>query len=206
MLKFKGLGINSKKITMKNIKLFSLAILALGLLASCSSVRVVADYDQKVDFQTYDTFAFYKTGIDRAQISDLDKKRILRAIDAEMSARGFTKSQEPDLLVSIFTKEREEVDVFNNNIGWGWGWGGFYNPWIWGPGWGWGGGNMVSTRTEGSLYIDLIDAKSKELVWQGRGVGTLNNIKNIEKKEKRIREFVSEILEEYPPANRVAAN
>ncbi|MEL7270591.1 MAG: DUF4136 domain-containing protein [Bacteroidota bacterium] len=191
---------------MKNIKLFSLAILALGLLASCSSVRVVADYDQKVDFQTYDTFAFYKTGIDRAQISDLDKKRILRAIDAEMSARGFTKSQEPDLLVSIFTKEREEVDVFNNNIGWGWGWGGFYNPWIWGPGWGWGGGNMVSTRTEGSLYIDLIDAKSKELVWQGRGVGTLNNIKNIEKKEKRIREFVSEILEEYPPANRVAAN
>ena len=130
----------------------------------------------------------------------------MRAIDAEMSARGFTKSQEPDLLVSIFTKEREEVDVFNNNIGWGWGWGGFYNPWIWGPGWGWGGGNMVSTRTEGSLYIDLIDAKSKELVWQGRGVGTLNNIKNIEKKEKRIREFVSEILEEYPPANRVAAN
>jgi len=191
---------------MKNIKLFSLAILALGLLASCSSVRVVADYDQKVDFQTYDTFAFYKTGIDRAQISDLDKKRILRAIDAEMSARGFTKSHQPDLLVSIFTKEREEVDVFNNNIGWGWGWGGFYNPWIWGPGWGWGGGNMVSTRTEGSLYIDLIDAKSKELVWQGRGVGTLNNIKNIEKKEKRIREFVSEILEEYPTANRVAAN
>ncbi|MEO1487675.1 MAG: DUF4136 domain-containing protein [Bacteroidota bacterium] len=191
---------------MKNIKLFSLAILALGLLDSCSSVRVVSDYDQKVDFQTYDTFAFYKTGIDRAQISDLDKKRILRAIDAEMSARGFTKSQEPDLLVSIFTKEREEVDVFNNNWGWGWGWGGFYNPWIWGPGWGWGGGNMVSTRTEGSLYIDLIDAKSKELVWQGRGVGTLNNIKNIEKKEKRIREFVSEILEEYPPANRVAAN
>lgn len=192
---------------MKNIKLFSLAILAIGLLASCSSVRVISDYDQKVDFQTYNTFAFYKTGIDQAQISDLDKKRILRAIDTEMSARGFSKSQEPDLLISIFTKEREEVDVFNNNIGWGWGWGwgGFYNPWIWGPGWGWGG-NMVSTRTEGSLYIDLIDAKSRELVWQGRGVGTLNNIKNIEKKEKRIREFVSEILEEYPPANRVAAN
>ena len=104
---------------MKNIKLFSLAILALGLLASCSSVRVVADYDQKVDFQTYDTFAFYKTGIDRAQISDLDKKRILRAIDAEMSARGFTKSQEPDLLVSIFTKESRMnmLTNYRGNIG-----------------------------------------------------------------------------------------
>nr|WP_299345019.1 DUF4136 domain-containing protein [Allomuricauda sp.] len=192
---------------MKNFKLFALATLAVMLFASCSSVRVIADYDQRADFRTYRTFAYYKTGIDRAQISDLDKKRILRAIDNEMVNRGFTKSQQPDILISIFTKEREQVDVYNNNWGWGWGWGwgGFYNPWLWGPGWGWGGSN-VSTRTEGSLYIDFIDARSKELVWQGRGVGTLNNIKNIEKKEKRIKEFVSEILEEYPPENRIAAN
>jgi hypothetical protein len=58
----------------------------------------------------------------------------------------------------------------------------------------------VSTRTEGSLYIDLIDTNTKDLVWQGRGVGTLNNTQNIEKKEERIREFVSEILKAYPPA------
>ncbi|TAI48117.1 DUF4136 domain-containing protein [Flagellimonas allohymeniacidonis] len=192
---------------MKKLKLFTLAALAAGLLVSCSSVRVIADYDKDADFKTYKTYAYYKTGIDKAQISDLDKKRILRAIDAEMSTRGFVKSQQPDILVSIFTKEREQVDVYNNNFGWGWGWGwgGFYNPWLWGPGWGWGGNN-VSTRTEGSLYIDFIDAKNKELVWQGRGVGTLNNIKNIEKKEKRIQEFVSEILQAYPPDARIAAN
>ena len=119
-------------------------------------------------------YAFYKTGIDKAQISDLDKKRILTAIDTEMSSRGFVKSKQPDILISIFTKERERVDVYNNNFGWGWGYGfGYYNPWLWGgPGY---YGPNVSTRTEGSLYIDLIDAKNKELVWQGRGVGTLNN-------------------------------
>ncbi|MGB5783137.1 MAG: DUF4136 domain-containing protein, partial [Eudoraea sp.] len=61
------------------------------------------------------------------------------------------------------------------------------------------------TRTEGSLYIDLIDTAKKELVWQGRGVGTLNNTKNIEKKEKRIRLFVSQILQQYPPEV-IAAN
>ncbi|KQC31131.1 DUF4136 domain-containing protein [Flagellimonas eckloniae] len=192
---------------MKNLKLFSLAALAVVFLTSCSSVRVIADYDKEANFKTYKTYAFYKTGIDKAQISDLDKKRILKAIDAEMSSRGFVKSEQPDVLVSIFTKERERVDVYNNNFGWGWGWGGFYNPWLWGPGWGGGwGGNNVSTRTEGSLYIDLIDTQNRELVWQGRGVGTLNNIKNIEKKEERIREFVSQILQEYPPAITVAAN
>ena len=90
-------------------------------------------------------------------------------------------------------------------LGWG---GGFYNPWLFGPGFGWGGGfgPNVSTRTEGSLYIDVIDTKNKELVWQGRGVGTLNNIKNIEKKEKRIKQFVAEILEKYPTATQLASN
>ena len=197
---------------MKKIKNFTLPFVFLLILSSCVSVRVVADYDREKDFKEYNTYAFYKTGIDKAQISDLDKKRILRAIETEMTNRGFTKSQEPDILVSIFTKEREQVDVFNNNFGWGWGgfgWGGWgwgYNPWLWGPGWGGAWGPTVSTRTEGSLYIDLIDAKDKELVWQGRGVGTLNNTKNIEKKEERIRKFVAEILSEYPPQREIAAN
>ncbi|MBC30564.1 MAG: hypothetical protein CMH48_06925 [Muricauda sp.] len=193
---------------MKTFKAFVLPLLTLVFLSSCVSVRVVADYDREVDFEDYKTYAFYKTGIDKAQISDLDKRRILKAIEAEMGAKGFVKSQDPDILVSIFTKEREQVDVYNNNFGWGWGWGGWYNPWVWGPGWGWGAawGPNVSTRTQGSLYIDLIDAESKQLVWQGRGVGTLNNTSNVEKKEERIREFVSQILEKYPPLQELAAN
>src|SRR5690606_15777880 len=162
------------------------------------SVRVVSDYDRQADFNSYKTYAFYKAGIDQAQISDLDKKRILRAIEAELESRGYAKSQDPDMLISIFAKERERVDVYTNHFGWGYG--GFYNRYVWGPGWGWGwGGSNVSASTEGSLYIDVIDAKKKELVWQGRGVGTLNNTGNMEKKEQRIKEFVSQILREYPP-------
>lgn len=185
---------------MKKIKFLGLPLLLFLFITSCSSVRVLSDYDQKADFNGYTSYAFYKTGIDKAQISDLDKKRILRAIEAEMSSRGFVKSEKPDLLVSIFTKEQERVDIYNNNFGWGgaWGWG--YNPWAWGPGFGWGrGGSGVSTSTQGSLYIDLIDNNSKELVWQGKGEGTLSNTNNIAKKEARIKEFVSQILEQYPP-------
>ncbi len=194
------ISLNSKKLiksAMKILKLIPLATLAMVVLASCSSVRVISDYDRQADFNTYKSYAFYKTGIDQAQISDLDKKRILRAIETELDSRGFVKSQDPDMLISIFTKERERVDVYSNHFGWGYG--GFYHPWAWGPGWGWGWGNNVSTSTEGSLYIDVIDAEKKELVWQGRGVGTLNNTGNIEKKEQRIKEFVSQILRDYPP-------
>ena len=193
---------------MKSLKKFSIPALALLMLTSCVSVRVVTDYDRDTNFNEYKSYAFYKTGIDKAEISDLDKKRILRAIEAELGSRGFVKSDSPDLLVSIFTKEKERVDVFNNAYGFGWGWGYPYWGGYWGGYWGpWGGywGPNVSTRTEGALYIDLIDAKNKELVWQGRGQGSLNNFQNIEKKEERIKEFVSEILAKYPP-NAIASN
>ncbi|WP_298478191.1 DUF4136 domain-containing protein [uncultured Maribacter sp.] len=180
---------------MKKIQILALPLLMVVLLSACTSVRVLSDYDKDANFNTYKTYAFYKTGIDKAQISDLDKKRILRAIDAQMVTRGFTKSNSPDILVSIFTKEKEQVDIYNNYWGGGFGWG--WNPYFWGPGW--NNGTQVTTRTQGSLYIDLIDAKSKELVWQGKGVGTLGNSKSIEKKEERIQQFVSEILKAYPP-------
>ncbi len=162
--------------------LFSL--IALLLMTSCVSVRVASDYDQQVDFTQYKSFAFFKPGIDKAEISDLDKKRILRAIEAKMLEKGFTKSKKPDLLVSIFTKERERI---NNNPNWG------YNPWMWGP----FPNNTVSTRTEASLYIDLLDAKKKELIWQGKGTGTLSQ--NVAEKQERINKFVNKILDEYPP-------
>jgi hypothetical protein len=195
---------------MKKLKLLLLPVLALVFFSSCNVVRVLSDYDEKANFSSYNSYAFYKTGIDKAQISDLDKKRILRAIETEMSTRGFIKSDNPDVLINIFTKEQERVDIYNNNFGWG-GWGGFGGWGMgglgWGPGlgWGWGGGNFVSTSTEGSLYIDLVDTKSKQLVWQGKGEGTLANTKNIQKKEQRIKEFVSQIMEQYPPSG-VTAN
>ncbi|MES2544846.1 MAG: DUF4136 domain-containing protein [Bacteroidota bacterium] len=174
---------------MKTIKL--IPVLLLFILASCSSVRVNSDYEKNVDFNQFKTYAFHKTGIDKVEISDLDKKRILRAIDAELSKKGMTKSETPDLLINIHTKEREEVNVNQFNAGFGYGWGYGWSPYFW------GGRSYVSTSTEGTLYIDLIDAKKKELIWQGEGSGYLTQ--NREQKDERINEFVSKILAQFPP-------
>jgi len=175
---------------MKLIKTLPVLLLVL-VVASCSSVRVQSDYDKNANFNDYKTFAFYKNGIDKAEISDIDKRRILRAIESEMLAKGFTKSETPDLLVSIFTKSRQEVNVYNNGgygmYGYGWGWSPYYNR------------NTVSTSTQGSLYIDLIDASKKELIWQGKGSGYLSSSSDVDQKEARINEFVAEILAKYPP-------
>jgi hypothetical protein len=177
---------------MKLLKLLTLIILIT--LTSCSSVRVSSDYDTQANFSQYKTFAFYKKGIDKASVSDLDKKRIMRAIESELRAKGMTKSDNPDILISIFTKTRERINVNNTNFGWGWGWGwGWRNPWLW------GNQNVnVNQYTEGTLFIDFIDKEQNELVWQGIGSGALR-IKNPEKKEARIKLFVKEIIDKFPP-------
>lgn len=178
-------------------KLF-LLLFAGATLIGCQAVRVSQDYAPETNFTQYKTFAYYKSGIDEDKISELDKKRILRALDVEMAAKGFSKSENPDIIVNFFTDSKERVDVFNN-MGWGWGWGGWgWGGWGWG-GWGWGGGfgNNISTTIEGVLYVDFIDARKKELVWQGIGTSPLKSTP--EKKIERTNEMVREILMQYPP-------
>lgn len=182
---------------MRFLKITPVMLLFVLVFASCNSVRVATDYDREVNFNQYQSFAFFKPGIDKAEISDLDKKRILRAIEAEMLAKGFTKSDDPDLLVSIFTKTKENINIYNNAYGygfggWGYGWG--WSPWYWGA-----GANTVNSTTDGTLYIDFIDAEGRELVWQGMGTAAL--AKDVEKKQERINEIVREILEKYPPGS-----
>ena len=164
------------------------ALFFIVMLTSCNTVKVAADYDKDINFDAYKTFAFFKTGIDKAEINDIDKRRILRAIEAELLAKGYTKSENPDVLISIFTKSQQRIDVYNNNWGYGaWGYGA----------WGWNRPVNVSTSTEGTLYIDVIDNSKKILIWQGMGTGYLAS--NVEKKEERISEFVSKVMEKFPP-------
>jgi hypothetical protein len=69
-------------------------------------------------------------------------------------------------------------------VGWGW------NPYLW-------GGRSVSTSVEGTLYIDLIDAKKKEASLGRRRRYYLTE--NRDKKESLINEFVAKILAQFPP-------
>lgn len=175
---------------MKNSFLFLLFL----LLSACSSIRVYSDFDRDVNFSNYETFAYFKPEIDKVDISDLDKRRILKALDTQMSLKGLSKSETPDLLIGFTTKAKEQIYVNTwNNFGWGLGWGWGFSPWLWGsPGY-----NSVSTRTEGTLYVNIIDAVTKQLVWQGKGRGGISE--STKNRDQRIALFVEEIVENYPP-------
>ncbi len=178
------------------MKLFQLIpITFIWIFTSCAlHIPVKTDYDTKATFDSYTSFGFYKPGIDAVEINDLDKKRILRALDQTLQQKGFTKSETPDLLVNIKTEAEKNINVYQNaGFGYGFGWG-WYNPYWWG-----GFNNVASTyqTVDGILYIDLIDAKTKELVWYGTGRAAL--VDGPEAKEARVQAIVSAILAKYPP-------
>lgn len=71
---------------MKKVFLLVIALASIN----CSSVRVFADHDSSIDFSQYSTYAFFKPGIEEVEISDLDKRRILKAIENQMNNKSLT--------------------------------------------------------------------------------------------------------------------
>tara|TARA_B100001559_G_scaffold289134_1_gene267291 strand:- start:461 stop:976 length:516 start_codon:yes stop_codon:yes gene_type:complete len=169
------------------MKYFSLFLFLF--LFSCSSIYVINDHDTSVDFTSYKTFAYLKSGIDKAEISDLDKRRILKSIDLELESKGLNKSKNPDLLITFATNAKEKIYINTDYLYSNW----HYNPYFF--------GSMRPypiNKTEGTLYINLIDSKTKKLIWQGKGKGGLSDY--IKNRDEKINAFVSEILNNFPPA------
>jgi hypothetical protein len=52
----------------------------------------------------------------------------------------------------------------------------------------------------GSLIIDIVDAKTGKLVWQGVGSGI--NVDSPKSKQKQIPAIVAEIMANYPPVKK----
>ena len=168
-----------KKISLKII-LFTF----IFFIKSCG-IYVQYDYDSDVNFDNYSSYSFYQPDIDKLEISDLDKKRILKSLELGLKSKGLERSNSPDLLVTFETKSKERVYV-NNYLPYGWYPFAYHYPY-----------SSVYSRVQGTLYVNIIDSKNQQLVWQGKGVGVLNEYSN--NRDKMISDFVVKILEKYPP-------
>lgn len=166
------------------------------MLHSCGpSLKVSSDYDHRVDFTRYKTFQLY-TGT-KTNISSLNQDRILNSVKAEMQGKGLTEdSKQPDLLVNVSAIVKNNVQVSSNTNYYGYG--GAVRPYYWGDG-------MVTGYTtydvdhykSGSLIIDMVDASTKKLVWQGVGDSKIDEPAS--DADQRIAGAVNKIMQGFPP-------
>lgn len=175
---------------MNKLKPLLLLFLVGILLAGCSTLQTVSDYDKGTDFKPYKSFSFYDKGLERLRLNDLDKRRLMAAVETTLNQKEFTKSDNPDFLVNLVVVARERVDHYGPGFygGWGFGWG-------W-PFWG-GGRNYVNEYKEGTIIIDFLDPVKKSLFWHGKGAGF--NLDSYHKRTERLQKGVDEILAQYPP-------
>ncbi len=185
------------------------ALFFAAFLSGCSTLKVTYDYDKKVDFNQFKTYQFYGWAKGSEQnINSLDRERVEDAFVKELKKRGLTYTKENgDLVISLFfvTKEKTETTANTTGVGaYGGAYGGYYGGYYgYGPHWGWGPGFTYSTTTytqheykEGTLIVNVFDAKAKKLIWEGIATGALKE--KPEGREDRIRNAVSKIMENYP--------
>jgi hypothetical protein len=189
---------------MKTLLHVSLLCLTVWL-GGCASSRVVVDKDPAADLSKYRTFQF--TDVDSHKDvrenplyhSSLIDRNIHAHIAAELMARGMEETDTAaDMLVAYHTyteRKRSSINEYYPMMYGGWYW--RFRPWGMYP-------YPYAARqtysyTEGTLIIDLIDARTKLLVWRGSVAGVVDDPAEL---QRQVKQAVDLIFKKYPvPAN-----
>jgi len=187
-----SVAFSSSKTYFLLVLLFSLTV--LPLLA-----KTDVDFDPNLDFSKYKTFAFLG-GVKNLMMLPVDPEvldnQVHRAVTRELarkSLREVQAGQNPDLVIRYWANASQQVDVTNMGD-WG-----PYSPYIgsyWGPMY---DAVSASSRKENSLLIDLIDPRTKNLVWR---LYLTRKFSSADKDWKKADEEITKAFESYPPSDK----
>ena len=112
------------------------------------------------------------------------------AINEGLIAKGFDPIEEEfaDFYVTVFGSRERRSEVTGAIGGW------YSADPYWGQGW---GRVMVRDYVAGTLILDIVDAKTKELTWRAYCQGA---VRNASKRHKVINKAFRKALKEFPPS------
>jgi hypothetical protein len=178
-----------------------LAVLALSL-AGCATLKVETEYVEGADFKKYRSFTFLSVdpGPEQAPaIRDPQvRERIRYFVARELLKRRFVQAPEgvlPDFLIAIHGWAQDQIAIDQYGYGYG---AGFGYPY--------GGAVVVSSAPavqvrayrSGTLILDFVDARSREMFWRGTGSDTVSP----DQGPAALENAVVKIIESYPPGRR----
>jgi hypothetical protein len=166
------------------------AVLTAGLVWA----KVVSDHDPAADFSSYSTYEWLEreNSVETLLPNHL-RMRLRRVTEEVLAEKGFLPSPAPpqtDLLLTYYLSTEQLLEI--NHVGYS-----SYTPWGYGywPGFNYGY-TEVRSYPEGTLVLDIVDARSRKLVW----IGTLQReIRSTNPPGKRIEKGVKKLLKTFPP-------
>jgi len=184
---------------MRAMRTLAAIVAAVVLLAACAAPqpKIQSNFDKTADFSRYRTYNIMDTaGRSADGYETLVGQALRAAVEQEMSARGYVKDADPDLLInySVTVQKVQQVSqvptagppapYYYR--------GGYYRPW---PAYSYE--TWVREYDEGTLLIDIVDAKRQQLVWEAAGTGRLKKDLS-EDIEARARQAVALLFKRYP--------
>ncbi|SEB75909.1 protein of unknown function [Tenacibaculum sp. MAR_2009_124] len=167
-------------------KLIYLTLL-LVLTISCTVNRTNYDYDSYTDFTKYKTYNFFND-VGKG-LNELDVNRVQNIIARQLNLQGMVYSENPDVFVN-FVSEKWDV---NNNTTIGLGMGGDN------VGIGISGISLGDGDIKQNITIDLVDAGSNKLVWQGSVLSQISPNLSPSAKKKHFGIAIKKVFRKYPP-------
>jgi hypothetical protein len=180
-------------------------IVPLLLLGGCAvRYEVKTDHDPAADFTAYRSYSLPPR--ERADTpNEFDNSLVLKRIEGmvvrHLEARGLTRAEvgASDLTVRFWLTAEKRTDISTVPSS------PFYGPWAapypypydygrWGPMY---NDVIVRNYVEGTLVLDLVDAKRNELVWRAYVVGTVS--RDREQAFAALDEALLRALQGYPP-------
>jgi hypothetical protein len=181
-------------------RLLACLTLSLMLGACATGPDIRTDFNPATNFSAYRTFGFVAhPGTDRQGYESLTTQYLKAAVQRQMTERGYQYTQQsPDLLVNFNARLRQRIVSDPaplpppGYIGYYGYRGGLYGPW---PGYGFY--SDTYTYTEGTLNIDLVDARKNQLVWEGIARGAAEEA-DPQANPQGIDKVVAQIFAKYP--------
>lgn len=151
----------------------AMSAVAAALLVACATgPEIRRDINPAADFASYKTFGYFSPlATDRAAgYESVFTGRLKGATRRVMESKGYVYSETtPDLLLNFFANEQEKQEIRSMPT---MGYYGYRRGYY-------GGFGMSTIETvtyrEGTLTVDVVEAKRKLLVWQAVAEGSVSN-------------------------------
>jgi hypothetical protein len=176
-------------------------MLGLATMAACATpVHVRTAAAPNTQFSTLHRFIVMATPprggagdqsntIDPMLQNSITYRALHNDLVSNFQERGYViDSTNPDFAVAAYATARQRLDVTQYDYGypyWRWRW--------WGP-----PVPEVTQYTEGTVVVDVVNPKTKELLWRGQGVAAVSDDPQTYAKE--LARTVEKIVERFPEA------
>ena len=166
-------------------------LLALAMLAGCSSFHVQVDRDPSADIARWRTWSWLPTALQAPSDQRLPdryfERKLESTVERELASKGYVAaSSDPDFFVNYRLTTADRVS-YQMPTGYGIDW------------WVQAHHASMDSYERGTLFIDVIDARTRTLVWRGTASARLLTSASLEKRAQRTEDVVEHILADFPP-------